>query len=249
MVYGDDRYEEFQKQSCYTFRDVIMVENVMKVTRLSTVADTNTIDVPEELEMAAEMLIYPQKPVCSIAEAKAYADKTAVSVEGTVTKIGPVEHVKVKNQRRKKEKKEFHLKDDTGSIHITLWGKDVAQIRGISNGDFVRVTNVKTNRYNETVSLNSTNFTEICKKQSAAIHNVTAEIIGIISASLMETHLEASINDEVETLVVASKLLAKVFEVRLEGDLKDRLIKKIPFTANVEIQGSTINKITASKEK
>ncbi|CAK6979984.1 Hypothetical predicted protein [Scomber scombrus] len=172
MVYGDDRYEEFQNQSCYTFRTVIMEENVMKVTRLSTVADTNTFDVPEELEMEAEMLIYPQKPVCSIAEAKAYADRTAVSVEGTVTKM-----------------------------------------------------------------------------QSAAIHNVTAEIIGIISASLMETHLEASINNEVETLVVASKLLAKVFEVRLEGDLKDRLIEKIPFTANVEIQGSTINKITASKEK
>ncbi|CAK6979179.1 uncharacterized protein LOC121910103, partial [Scomber scombrus] len=251
MVYGKDRYEEFQKHSCYTFRDVIMEKSIMKVTKVSIVSKTKPIDVPEELEMEAEMLIYPQKPVCCIAKAKTYADRTAVSVEGTVTEIGPVEPVTLKKQRRKKdmkEKQEFHLKDDTGSIRITLWGKDVVQIRGISNGDFVRVTNVKTNHYYETVSLNSTDFTRICKMQSAAIQNVTAEIIGIISASLMETQLEASFNNRVEKLVVASKLLAKVFEVRLEGDLKDRLIEKIPFTANVEIQGSKINKITAIKE-
>ncbi|XP_067465080.1 uncharacterized protein [Thunnus thynnus] len=171
MVYGEDRHQDIQEGSCYSFRDVIMEENVMKVTKWSKVARTSPIDVPEKLEVEAEMLIYPQKPVCSITKAKEYADKTAVSVEGTVTEIGPVEVVNMKNQQRKKDKQDFHLNDGKDSIRITLWGKDTKQLTGTSDGDFVRVTNVKTNHYYETVSLNSTDFTRIFKIQSA-IQNV-----------------------------------------------------------------------------
>ncbi|XP_067465071.1 uncharacterized protein [Thunnus thynnus] len=248
MVYGKDRYQDIQEGRYYSFRNVIMEENVMKVTKQSKVARTSPIDVPEELELEAEMLIYPQKPVCSIAKAKEYADKTVVSVEGTVTEIGHVEPIKVKNQWRKKDKQEFQLKDGKDSIRITLWGKDTAQLGGTSDGDFVRVTNVKTSHYYETVSLNSTDFTRIYKIQSAAMQNVTIEIIGIMNANMTETQLEASFNDQVETFVVSSELLAKVFDVRLDSDFEDKLIEKIPLSANVEIKGSTINAITAAKE-
>ncbi|XP_042287069.1 uncharacterized protein LOC121910104 [Thunnus maccoyii] len=248
MVYRKDRHQDIQEGSCYSFRNVIMEEDLMKVTKRSKVAETGPIDIPEELEMEAGMLIYHQKPVCSIAKAKEYADKTAVSVEGTVTEIGHVEPIKVKNQRRKKDKQEFQLNDGKDSIRITLWGKDTAQLRGTSDGDFVRVTNVKTNHYYKTVSLNSTDFTRIFKIQSAPIQNVTIEIIGIIKANMMETQLEASFNDQVETLVVSSKHLAKAFGVRLDGDFKNRLIEKNSLYAKVEIQGSTIIRITAAEE-
>ncbi|XP_042287067.1 uncharacterized protein LOC121910102 [Thunnus maccoyii] len=248
MVYGADLYQDIQEGSCYSIRNVIMDENVMKVTKQSKVAETGPVDVPEELEMEAGMLIYHQKPVCSIAKAREYADKTVVSVQGTVTEIGHVEPTKMKKQRRKKEKQHFQLNDGKDSIRITLWGRDTAQLRGTSDGDFVRVTNVKTSHYYETFSLNSTDFTRIYKIKSAAMQNATIEIIGIIKANNMETQLEASVNNQVETLVVASKLLAKVFGVRLEGDLKNRLVQKIPLSAHVDIQGSTIKTITEAKE-
>ncbi|XP_042287068.1 uncharacterized protein LOC121910103 [Thunnus maccoyii] len=245
-MYGKDRHQDIQEGSCYLFRNVIMEENVMKVTKQSKVARTSPIDIPEELEVEAEMLIYPQKPVCSITKAKKYADKTAVSVEGTVTEIGPIEPANMKNQQRKKDKQEFQLKDGKDSIRITLWGKDTAQLRGTSDGDFVRVTNVRTSHYYETVSLNSTDFTRIYKIQSAAMQNVTIEIIGIMNANMTETQLEASFNDQMETFVVSSELLAKVYGVRLDSDFEDKLIEKIPLSANVEIKGSKINAITAA---
>ncbi|XP_067465101.1 uncharacterized protein [Thunnus thynnus] len=173
MVYGEDRYQDIQEGSCYLFRNVIMEENVMKVTKQSKMTRTSPIDVPEELEMEAERLIDHQKPVCSITKAKEYADKTVVSVEGTVTEIGPVELVNMKNQQKKKEKQDFHLNDGKDSIRITLWGKDTKQLREISDGDFVRVTNVRTNHYYETVSLNSTDFTRIYKVAAAnMLHTV-----------------------------------------------------------------------------
>lgn len=82
--------------------------------------------------------------------------------------IGSVETVKLKNKRRKKDKQEFQLEDGTGSIWITLWGEDIKQLRGKSPGDSVRVVNVKTSHYYDSVSLNSTDFTRIFKVISDA---------------------------------------------------------------------------------
>lgn len=87
MVYGKDRYQGFKEGSFYSIREVIMEENLMKITKRSSTAKTSPFDIPEELEMEAQMLIYPQTPVCCIAKAKVYADRTAVSVEGTVTEV------------------------------------------------------------------------------------------------------------------------------------------------------------------
>ncbi|XP_071362627.1 uncharacterized protein [Trachinotus anak] len=246
MVYGKERYQSLFVEKFYMFRDIIMDENSMKVTKQSTVSKTGRVDVPEELEVEAQMLIYRQSPVCSITKAKTFADKTVVSVEGIITEIGPVEYVKMKDKRRKKkQKQEFKLKDDTDFIRICLWGEDIHQLRGISDGDSVRVTNVKTSKYFETVSLNSTDYTRIVKVQSAAIQNMKIKIIGIISATKTETHLEAEFNGQVETLVVDSKLLAKPFGVRLEGDFEEMLLEKIPLSANAELKGRKINTITA----
>ncbi|XP_026037456.1 uncharacterized protein LOC113030320 isoform X4 [Astatotilapia calliptera] len=251
MVYGRELYQRFQEKSCYLFREIIMDENVMKVTKKSGISKTPAIDVPENLEMEAQMFVYSQTPVCSIRQAIGSAEKTSVSVEGTVRKIGSVETVKLKNKRRKKDKREFQLEDSTGSIWITLWGEDIKQLRGKSPGDSVRVVNVKTNHYNDSVSLNSTDFTRIFKVQSATVENVTIEIIGIKDTKKTETEVDAQIGSgEVQSFVATSSLLAKAFGVRLEGDFEERLLEKMPFSADVEIKGNKIMKIEqANKEK
>ena len=58
----------------------------------------------------------------------------------------------------------------------------------------------------------------------------------------METTLEAELNQQIQKLVVESKLLAKVCGFRLEGDIEEKLLDKMPFCAEVTMQG---NKITA----
>ncbi|XP_005951877.1 uncharacterized protein LOC102299698 [Haplochromis burtoni] len=246
MVYGRERYQEIQEKSCYLFREVIVEGNDIKVTKLSKVSKTPQIDVPENLEMEARMLIDTQ--VCSIEQAKRSADKTLVSVEGKVTEIGSVENIKVKNRRGKKDKQDFKLEDDTGSIRITLWGEDIKHLR-VSCGDVARVTNVKTSHFQDSVSLNSTDSTKILKVQSAAVQSVTIEIIGIIRASGTQTELEAELshNNEVQQFEVASSLLAGALGVSLGGGFEDRLLDKMPFSADVEIKGNQIIKIKSVK--
>ncbi|XP_056253436.1 uncharacterized protein LOC130182478 [Seriola aureovittata] len=253
MVYGEERFEKIKEKNFYIFKNVKMEmfdrsnEKVLKVFKYSTVSRTTRVDVPEKLEVEAQTLIYRHSPIFSIAKAKLFDDKTLVSVEGTVTKIDRVEHVKLKTKRGKKEKRDFILKDDTGSIRITLWGNDTQQLRDKSHGDFVRVTNMKTSVYFDLVSLNSTDHTSILKIPNDEVLNVTLKIIGI-TVTKMETHLEAETNDQVETFFVESKLLAKAVGVRLDGDFEERLLQKMPFSADVVLQGSKINKITASEK-
>ncbi|XP_030603069.1 uncharacterized protein LOC115792608 [Archocentrus centrarchus] len=249
MVYGNERYQVFTVGDCYLFRNVLMEEKVMKVTKMSNISRTATLDVPQNLEMEARMLVDFQIPVCSIAQANSAAERTSVSVEGTIPEIASVENIKLKSKRRKKAKQELRLEDSTGSIRITLWGEDIKQLRGKSHGDVVRVTNVRTSRFHDAVSLNSTTFTRIFQVQSAAVQNVTIKIIGIIKASRTQTELDAQISGrEVQTFVVDSSLLADVVGVRLEGDFEDRLLSKMPFSADVEIEGNKINKMNAVNE-
>lgn len=87
MVYGRERYQRFQERSFYLFRDVIMEEDVMKVTRHSKISKTSHLSVPENLEIEARMLVYAQSPVCSIEQANAAEEKTPVSVEGTIAEV------------------------------------------------------------------------------------------------------------------------------------------------------------------
>ncbi|XP_063342896.1 uncharacterized protein LOC134636708 [Pelmatolapia mariae] len=170
VVYGRERYQRFQEKSCYLFRNVIMDENVMKVTKKSGISKMAPIDVPENLEMEAQRLGYSQTPVCSIRQAIGSEGKTSVSVEGKVTEIGTL-----KKKQGAKNRKEFQLEDGTGSIWITLWGEYIKQLRGKSPGDSVRVVNVETNHYEGSVSLNSTDFTRISKERVVSKQNSKQE--------------------------------------------------------------------------
>ncbi|XP_051250902.1 uncharacterized protein LOC127360497 isoform X2 [Dicentrarchus labrax] len=241
MVYGKERNKEIKEEKSYLFRKLIKDEYGFKVNQRSRVSETNSVEVPEEIEMEAQKLIYPESPFYSINEATSLTDGTGVSVEGTVTEVDAV--LMLKQTKRQ----HFQLKDETGSISVCMWRDKTEQCKGLSVGDVVKVANVKTSYYFKTVSLNSTGFTRIHKVQSVGVQEMKIEIIGIIKAVKKETHLEAEVefNKEVHTFVVASKLLAKAFNLKLEKDFKQSLLDKIPFSANAEIHGSRIKKITA----
>ncbi|MED6265130.1 hypothetical protein CHARACLAT_022275 [Characodon lateralis] len=84
--------------------------------------------------------------------------------------------------------------------------------------------------------------------QSAPVQNVTVEIVGIIKSGRMGSELEVLINNQVNTFIVASPLLAAVLGVRLADDLEDRLLEKIPFLVQAEIQGNKITDLKAAEE-
>ncbi|XP_015254757.1 PREDICTED: uncharacterized protein LOC107100692 [Cyprinodon variegatus] len=195
------------------------------------------------------MLIYGQSPVYSIDKIQSLEEKTAVSVEGTVTEIIPVKKVKVTGRRAKVKITRFHLKDETGSIWITLWSKDSEQLKGKSVGDFVRVINTKTHRYYEMVSLNSTDFTRIITIQEADVQNVTIQVVGIIGCNQEESELDVEINEQVQTCTVASPLLAKVLGINLKDDFEDKLLEKTPISAEAEIKGNKIIQLKLIKEE
>ncbi|XP_030009147.1 uncharacterized protein LOC115432446 [Sphaeramia orbicularis] len=249
MVYGKQKYDKYEEGKCYSFRDIIVDRewSVFKVTRRSTISKTSAINVPEDIQVKAQTLLYPHAPVCSIADIKASSENTPVSVDGVIKKINAAERVDVEKQQRKTRRQEFCLSDGEDSIFISLWGEHIQQLRGKSERDSVRVTNVKTKHYYGTTTLNSTLYTRIVTVQSAPVQNVSIEIVGVIKAGKLKTHLEAELNEEVQTLVVGSKHLAAAFGITLDENFEEKLLERIPLSAKAEIKGSKINAITATE--
>ncbi|XP_061596407.1 uncharacterized protein LOC133459975 isoform X2 [Cololabis saira] len=247
IVYGKERFQDLKLGCFYNFRDVIvdMEENVIKVTEKTRISKTAPFDIPKNLELEAAKLI--NQPVCCIAEVQTYEDKTAVSVEGTVKTIDSSKRVPLKKDKRmKKDKQEFELQDDTGTIRICMWGEHTKHLCGISLGDRATVTNVKTNRFRDIpVSLNSTDLTKIVKLASAAPQNITMMIIGLTKATTLETELEAQINDQMATFVAASSLLVKELGIPMGANFEARLLDQLPFSAEAQIKGNKILQLKA----
>ncbi|XP_062289532.1 uncharacterized protein LOC133994300 [Scomber scombrus] len=241
MVYGKPHFQDINEECSYLFRKLITDEKGVKVNKHSKVSETSAVKVPEELEMEARELICVQSQVYSITEVKTLAEKYGVTVEGTVTEIYPVVETEVTAQQRMTKKQEFLLQEDKESISICMWGEDTEQIKDISVGDVVKVTNVKTSHYHSTVSLNSTGFTRILPIERAPVQKARIEIQAIQSTDPTQTFLEAVYNGLIDTFVVSTQLLASEFKLRLDGDLKKNLLKKMPFSADVEIQGRKIH--------
>lgn len=74
MVYGEERFKHFKKRSCYSFKNVIVDGNTIKVTRLTTVLKIKAFKVPSKVEKDAQTL-RKQKPVSP-------TRKTPVKVKG-----------------------------------------------------------------------------------------------------------------------------------------------------------------------
>lgn len=91
MVYGRDKFEYFEEGKFYTFRKTIVErrenEDIVKVTGETTTPKTGPLDVPQHLELEAQMLIYKQSPVYSIQQIQTLEERTCVSVEGTVAEV------------------------------------------------------------------------------------------------------------------------------------------------------------------
>ncbi|XP_039632755.1 uncharacterized protein LOC120543670 isoform X2 [Perca fluviatilis] len=233
MVYGKKRFQEIKEESSYLFKKLTIDEYGVKVTKSSKVLQMSPVDVPEKREMEARKLIYPESPMYSIKEAKLSADKTEVSVEGTITDIDPVQ----KTDGKDDTERGFQLKDNTDSIDIFMWGDAIEQCNGLSVGDVVKVTNIKIHQFFET-TLNSTVYSRIEKVQSVGTKKARIKIIGIIKASQEETYLEAEFNNQPHMFVVDSPLLAKTFGFELDEDFEESLLDKIPLSADAEIQGT-----------
>ncbi|XP_007544533.2 uncharacterized protein LOC103132674, partial [Poecilia formosa] len=162
QVYGKERFPAIEEGHFYIIRDPLLDhQNVLKISEKTRMSEIRPFRVPRNVELEAEKLIF--SPVCSIRDIQSFGDKTPVSVEGTVKEIGVIKSIKMKAKRMKKDKQNFELEDGTGSITVDLWGEHTKHLRGISNGDVVLVNNLKTNLYNDNVSLNSTDSTRIIK--------------------------------------------------------------------------------------
>lgn len=72
------------------------------------------------------------------------------------------------------------------------------------------------------------------------------EIVGIIKAQKRETQLEVKLDQKIQTLMVASKLLAEAFGLSLKEDFQEQLLRALraPMLAEAQIEGNKIKKIT-----
>ncbi|XP_036071071.1 uncharacterized protein LOC112142445 isoform X2 [Oryzias melastigma] len=245
MVYGEKAFHFFKKGHFYNFRNVIVEENMIFTTKSKT-SRAGKLDVPKKLELKARMLTHGQDPAVSIDEIKLLDKKKRVSVEGTVTEIGKIESVVIKKNQTEKNIQKFKLEDSTDSIDLTLWGKkNIQHLKGVSVGDTVKVTNVMTNHYRGTVSLNSTDSTRIFKLKCATLQIVQLEIIGIKKARKLQTELEAVRDEVAQTFSVKSAVLAEALGIQQGTDFEDRLLEKIPCSVKAEIEGDKILKLSA----
>ncbi|KAK1874645.1 Replication factor A [Dissostichus eleginoides] len=241
MVYGEDLHRQIKEGSSYIFRNLIQDGKYVKVNASSSVSETKPVNVPEEFEREAERLVYPESPLTSIKDIKSSPPQTHVSVEGTVTEIYPVKKVKVEHEEKKM--KRFKMRQEAEEISVTMWGEATEQSKDLSVGDVLRLEYMKPKEYFTEVSLNSSQFTKITKVQSVGIQKVTLKIRGIKKATLKETQLEVELDTKLQTLVVASRLLAKTLDFQLKKGFGDDLLKRIPLSVEAEIQGNRIIKM------
>ncbi|XP_029924325.1 uncharacterized protein LOC115371236 [Myripristis murdjan] len=229
-VYGKQRYAQIKVGSCYLFRDVSKENNVVKVT--GKIEEAGGVRVPAALQLEARTAVDPRKPVCSIREAKAARPKTTVSVSGTVTQVQEA-------QGNKGPRRFLHLQDDSGSVRVDLWDGEAERCRA-SPRDSVRVTNVRTNHYNDTVSLNSTGLTRVDKVVAASVQTGTLEITGVFECSSTTSRLEAVFAGQVMAFSATNKKLAEAFNIKPGGCFEDGLLAKMPLFGQAEVRGKKI---------
>ncbi|CAJ1063688.1 uncharacterized protein LOC117812720 [Xyrichtys novacula] len=229
MVYGKKHYRNTKEGGSYSFRNLIKDQQLVKVRKCSTVASVKAIQVPEELEIEAQKLIYPESPFYSIADTKQLPDKTDVSVRGTVEEIGTLEKIQVRPSQQVRNRQRLKLKDETDSIWIYMWAGETKHCGKSSLGDVVELINVRTNTFLKNTTLNSTKFTKVHKVKTLGIQRVKLKICGIVNANKRTTHLEAEYEERLHTFDVATQLLVKELAIKPNQDLTESLLEKLPF--------------------
>ncbi|XP_054610237.1 uncharacterized protein LOC129168702 [Dunckerocampus dactyliophorus] len=238
MVYGEQRYQELKEGNYFLFRDVLVESDILKLTSRSSISRTTAFPVPERLEMEACSLLSPQCTLCSIAQAKMAADGTFVSVTGTVIAIGSLGHVLSKVDDQEKVFQELTLRDGADSIAVCLWEAAIGHLDRLSLGDVVRVTNVKKKCFSGDATLSSTVFTRIFKDKSTP--HLAVLLVGIERLDMAKMRLDAKVDDQVLTLMADPGLVAEACGEQLDEQFEDKLLNKLPLSANVELAGNYV---------
>lgn len=92
--------------------------------------------------------------------------------------------------------------------------------------------------------LSSSLLISVCVQvYKVGIRNMKIEIVAIIKAQKRETRMEVKLDQKIQTLMVASKLLAEAFGLSLEEDFQEQLLRALPMVAEAQIEGNKIKKI------
>ncbi|TWW74542.1 hypothetical protein D4764_14G0005450 [Takifugu flavidus] len=243
MVYGKPRYQKLQKGKHYLFRKLIRDKNLFKVTLQTIVAELGAFDIPKEVEEKAKRLS-SHGPDVSIEEVKKWdSEILPVSVEGTITKVCPSElMVKGNNAKRRTKKQHFHIKDNTDSIEVVMWGKNVKKCENLAVGDVVKLKNMNIKNL-ESVTLQSTDITNIEQVRKFTIHNHQLKIVAVTKCQKMQTDLEVILDQRFYTMVVKNKLLAEAYSLSLGEKFRSHLVKALPLMGEAQIEGNEIKAI------
>eukprot|EP00066_Takifugu_rubripes_P009217 XP_003975963.2 PREDICTED: uncharacterized protein LOC101067288 [Takifugu rubripes] len=245
MVYGKPHYQKLQKGKHYLFRKLIRDKNLFKVTLQTIVAELGAFDIPKEVEEEAKRLS-SHSPYVSIEEVKkGDSGIVSVSVEGTITKVCPIEVIMVtdNNAKRRTKKQHFHIKDNTDSIEVVIWGRNVKKCENLAVGDVVKLTNVKINKYFDSVTLQSTSITNIEQVHKVTIHNQKLKIVAVTKCQKRLTYLEVILDQRSHTMVVKTKLLAEAYSLSLGEKFSSHLVEALPLMGKAQIVGNEIKAI------
>lgn len=181
--------------------------------------------------------------------------------------INPIKNVPLKNKKKTERRQSFHIKDETDSIEVVFGGEKIQQCKNMSVGDVIVLNNVKVTRDNKTVSLHSTSTSDIIQVDShcsldpyvescfaeascslqvykVGIREKRTEIVGVTKVQKRQTHLEVMVDQNIQTLMVASKHLAEVFGLTPGEHFKTQLVSALPVLAEALIEGNEIKKLT-----
>lgn len=135
-------------------------------------------------------------------------------------------------------------------------------------GDVVKLTDVKINKYFDSVTLKSTSITNIeqvtphcspdvlmtsssflfsslscVQVQKVANSKHKLQIVAVSKCQKRQTHLEVILDQRFHTMVVKTKLLAEAYSLGLGENFKSHLVEALPLMGEAQIQGNEIKAI------
>ncbi|XP_036404359.1 uncharacterized protein LOC118791183 [Megalops cyprinoides] len=238
-VYGSEKYKQLQEGCFYLLWGLILEESVVKVTSCSTIGQCGPLIIPPDLEEEAALLVALRAPpVSSIKEAKDSETDAFLAIEGTVTLDSGVHKVQPKGKQEMIEKRMLTLRDETGSIDVCLW-RNHAKNR-VTVGDCVNISNVKVNKYFDTISLSSTGKTTVKKVAPAAQKMMFLTIQAILKSTKKQVTLMTQTSEGQQTFTATTACLMKFFNMSCDEGFKEKLLSKIPTCVEAVVQGSKI---------
>ncbi|XP_056018770.1 uncharacterized protein LOC130054182 [Ostrea edulis] len=225
-----------EKLSSLKVSDTVMLTNyvfkldpepVVILTKVSKIMKTSSIDVPQKVIDEAKSISHPPPAeTISLKTAKTSPVKTLISVKGRVTSEEMVRTVQVKGQDVAVQN--IKIKDDTDEMKVSLWREITATC---TVGNFLEITNVVVNHFQEDISLSTTSKTQIQKCEAPP---------SILKGSVIayeKTELGFSLmieeGESFQNVDVSMNLVMKALQCQ-ENATETTLSEKIPFQCIVQ---------------